>query len=92
MCNHSETERIIWRVNGSLLNVEIFPFEITPNNIPLPDGGRVYTLTIGGRPENNATTIQCSARLMSGSIVVTPNVTFYIQGNILYCLSSLIII
>ena len=81
MCNHSETEIIMWRVNGSLLNVDIYPTDIIPNNIRLPDGGRVYTLTIGGRPEHNATTIQCSARLMNDSTVMTPSVTFFIQGT-----------
>ena len=80
-CNHSETERITWMVNGSLLNVEIFLTDIIPNSIHLPDGGRVYTLTIGGRPEHNGTTIQCSARLTNDSTVVTPSVTFFIQGT-----------
>ena len=56
-CNHSETERISWRVNDSVSNDEIFPPQITPNIIAFPDGGRVYALTIiGGRPEHNATT------------------------------------
>ena len=91
MCNHSATERITWRVNDSLLNVDIFPQEITPNIIPLPGGGRVYTLTIGGRPEHNATTIQCSARLLNGSTVVTPSVIFFIQleGTCNFCIMSL---
>ena len=84
MCKHSETERITWRVNGSLLNVEIFPTDIIQNNLRLPNGSRVSTLTIGGLPEHNVTTIQCAARLMNGSTVVTSNVTFYIEGNILY--------
>ena len=79
-CNHSETERITWRVNGSLLNVEIFPPGIDPSIIAFSDGGRVYTLTIGGRLEHNTTTIQCLAQLGDGSTVVTPSVKFLIQG------------
>lgn len=80
MCNHSETQSIIWRVNSSVLNIEIFPPGIIPNIIAFPDGGRVYTVTVGGRPEHNATIIQCSARLLNGSTMVTPNVIFLIQG------------
>ena len=82
MCNHSETINIFWRVNGSILNVEIFPIDIVANTLPLPGGGRVYTLEIGGRLEHNATTIQCSARLSDGSEVTTPSVFFLIQGTL----------
>ena len=80
MCNHSETINIFWRVNGSRLNVEIFPIEIDVHTLQLPGGGRVYILTIGGRPDHNVTTIQCSARLSSGSEVMTPSVSFFMQG------------
>ena len=83
LCNHSDTINIFWRVNGSILNVEIFPIEIDPSTLPLPGGRRVYTLEIGGRLEHNATTIQCSARLSDGSIVMTPGVLFLMQGIIL---------
>ena len=80
-CNHSETNNIIWRVNGSILNVEIFLLEIAVSTISLPDGGRVYTLEIGGHPEHNETTIQCSAILGRGSIIeTTPAVSFFMQG------------
>ena len=88
MCNHSETNNIFWRVNGSILNVEIFPIEIDASTRQLPDGGRVYTLEIGGRLEHNATTIQCSARLSSGSTVTTPSVSFFIQGITLHTATS----
>ena len=80
MCNHSGTESVTWRVNGSVLNVEIFPLEIVSNLIPLPGGRRVSTLTVGGHPEHNETTIQCSAQLESGPTMMTPSVTFLIQG------------
>ena len=81
MCNHSKTNYIIWRVNGSIPNVEIFPLEMPVRTIPLPNGGRVYTLEIGGRPEHNETTIQCSAILGGGSTVkTTPSMSFFMQG------------
>ena len=51
--------------------------------ILLPTALRVYTLsrlyTIGGRPEHSETTIQCVAGMPS---VVTPIVTFLIQGQL----------
>ena len=81
VCNHSKTNNIIWRVNGSIPNVEIFPLEIPVRTISLPDGGRVSTLEIGRRPEHNGTTIQCSAILGGGSTVeTTPAVSFFMQG------------
>ena len=83
MCNHSETERITWRVNGSLLNVDIFSPGIDPTIIAFPDGGRVYTLTIGGRAEHNGTTIQCLAQLEGGSTMMSKSVIFLIQGILL---------
>ena len=81
MCNHSETNRITWRLNDTALNDEIFPTDIGTTSISLPGGGRIYTLTIGSHLEHNATTIQCSARLSNGSTVVTPSVMFFIQGT-----------
>ena len=81
MCNHSETINIIWRVNGSIPNAEIFPTDINIVALDLPGGGRVSTLEIGGRLEHNATTIQCSARLSDGSEVMTPSVFFFVQGT-----------
>ena len=90
LCNHSETINIFWRVNGSILYVDIFPIEIDPRTLVLPGGGRVYTLEIGGRLEHNATTIQCSARLSDGSEVTTPSVLFLVQGIILLCYSKII--
>ena len=80
ICNHSETIQVFWRVNGSRLYIDIFPVDIDTTPLELPDGGRVYTLTIGGRLEHNGTTIQCLARLSDGSTVMTSNVSFYIQG------------
>ena len=80
-CNNSATDRIIWRVNGSVLWVEIFPQSFEDSIIPLPGGYRLHTLTIGGRLEHNATTIQCVATFNNGS---NPEVTqvalFLIQG------------
>ena len=87
MCNHSETNNIFWRVNGSRLNVEIFPIGIVTNTRQLFGGGRVFTLTIGGRLEHNATTIHCSARLSDGSTMTTPSVLFLMQGITCYKIS-----
>ena len=83
-CNHSRTNMITWRVNGSQLNVEIFPPNIDPKIIQLSDGGRVYTLTIGGLSQHNETTIQCVARF-SGLVspLVSPMTTFLMQGRLI---------
>ena len=86
MCNHSQTNSISWRVNSSSLNVDIFPPNAATETISLPGGGRVYTLTIGGLPEHNETTIQCLATFSNGSSPdVTPPVTFLIQGQ--FCIN-----
>ena len=82
MCNVSTNNGVFWRVNGSRLNVDIFPFDIVPTNNELADGGRVFVLTIGGRPEHNGTVIQCSTDL-EGSVLTTPSVSFFIQGQLL---------
>ena len=90
MCNHSQTDRILWRVNGSALDFEIFPENITTGIICHPDGGQVHTLTIRGHPEHNGTTIQCLAVFFDGSHPdESPTVTFLIQGQfpaIILCL------
>ena len=91
MCNHSETINIFWRVNGSRLRIDIFPLGIDDGIDSLPGGGRVYTLTIGGRLKHNATTIQCSARFSDGSEVTTPSVSFFIQGTLVFYISEVII-
>ena len=81
-CNHTQTDRISWQVNGSRLNVEIFPLNIATEIIQLPDGSRVYTLTIGSLSEHNDTTIQCIAQIDDGSIrEATSIVKFLIQGT-----------
>ena len=82
-CNHSETESISWIINNTRLNeISPQPLLISPNIIPLPDGGRVSTLTIGGLREHNGTTIQCLAISQDqSSTAVTPPATFLIQGD-----------
>ena len=83
MCNHSQTDRILWRVNGGVLGVEIFLLNVATDIISLPGGGRVYTLTIGGLLEHNETNIQCIAAVDDGSTLeMTPPVTFLIQGQL----------
>ena len=81
MCNHSATDKISWRVNGRVLGIDISPLNVTSDIISLPGGGRVSTLTIGGLPEHNETTIRCAAIFDNRSIpVVSPNVNLLIQG------------
>ena len=88
MCNHSATDEISWRVNGRVLGVDIFPLNVTTDSISLPGSGRVSTLTIGGLPEHNETTVRCAAVFGNRSIpVVSPSVTFLIQG--LYPVNSI---
>ena len=81
-CNHSQTDRISWRVNGSGLGTEIIPQSITNSSISFSDGRRVSTLTIEGVPEYNDTMIQCKAAFSNGSDpVMSWMVTFLIQGQ-----------
>ena len=64
-----------------MLWIEIFPQSFYDSIIPFPDSSRLYTLTIGGRPEHNSTTIQCVASFSNGSNPeVTPVALFLIQG------------
>ena len=86
MCNHSQADRIFWRVNDGVLGSEVDPPNVATEPISLPGGGRVYTLTIGGLPEHNETSIQCSAAFDDESIPeqVTPKVTFLIQGQLYF--------
>ena len=81
-CNHSETKRIFWIINDTQLNqISPSPPLISPNTVPLPCGGRVSTLTIGGILQNNGTTIQCLAISQDEfSKVMTSPATFLIQG------------
>ena len=85
MCNNSKTNRIYWRVNNSRLSVDIFPAKIDPAIILLSNGSRLHTLTIGGLPEHNKTTIQCVAELVDRSVEETPVVTFLMQGQFEIC-------
>ena len=48
----------------------------------LPNGHILHTLTIGGPPEHNETTIQCVAEFMDRSVEETPVVTFLMQGQL----------
>ena len=82
-CNHSQADRIFWRVNGGVLGIENFFPNVTEGIISLPGGDKVYTLTIGGLSEHNETTIECSAVFDDGSLPeLTPSVTFLIQGQL----------
>ena len=80
MCNHSQTNRISWRVKDGVLGIETF-LNVTTDIISVSGGGRVYILTIGGLPEHNETTIQCTAAVSDGSRPdMTPSAIFLIQG------------
>ena len=81
-CRHSQTDRISWRVNGKTLGVETQPQNVTSGSMPVPGGGTIHSLTIGGITENNGTTIQCSALVTEGdrNDRTLPSV-FMIQGR-----------
>ena len=88
-CSHSSAERISWRVNDTVLGADIFTIpgiEYT-DTVSHPDDG-VYTLRIRALPQNNETTIQCTAFFtdQSRSLQTSPVVTFLIQGRfIVHC-------
>lgn len=78
-CHHSQTDEITWQLNGSrIVNFRDIPTGVSPDSRISPDGGTIYTLTIGGLSKHNGTTIQCVAGTPP---VVTPAVTFLIQGQ-----------
>ena len=83
-CNHSETESIFWIINNTRLNEIIPPPPLMSSNIiPLPGGGIMSTLTIGGILQNNGTIIQCLAISQDqSSTAKTANATFLIQGDL----------
>ena len=83
-CNHSETESIFWIINNTRRS-EIIPppLLISPDTVPLPGGGRMSTLTVGGILQNNGTIIQCLAISQDQvSTAVTASATFLIQGDL----------
>ena len=84
MCNHSETNRITWKINDQVLGVQIndIPGINYTDFISSRGGAEVYTLTIRALPQNNETTIQCTAAFSGGSPPEeTPTATFLIQGH-----------
>ena len=83
-CSHSTADGITWRVNDRVLGVEIFttPGIVYTDTRSHPDD-TVYTLTIIALPQNNETTIQCTAAFDEGAPQDTPIVTFLIQGKLI---------
>ena len=83
-CSHSTANRIFWRVNDRVLGVEILtiPGIVYTDTSSHPDD-TTYTLTITALPQNNETTIQCTAAFYEGAPQDTPTVTFLIQGKLI---------
>ena len=84
MCNHSESKRITWKINDRVLGVHNYglPGINYTDFISNRGGAEVYTLTIRALPQNNETTILCTAALSGGSRPEeTPIATFLIQGH-----------
>ena len=80
-CNHSQTIRIFWKLNGVMIDGLPLPTGINSAINSVPGGGQVYTLTVGGLPLYNESRFQCVASTVSGASVETPNSTFIIQGQ-----------
>ena len=81
-CSHPAADRISWRVNGVVLGADI----LTISGIEYTDmishpGDAIYTLRIRALPQNNETTIQCTAAIVDQSPQFSPVVTFLIQGS-----------
>ena len=89
-CSHSTANRISWEVNDRVLGVQIFTIpgiEYTESDIFSHPDDTIYTLTIRALPQNNDTTIQCTAAFLDGfPSQYTPIVTFLIQGQLIIAL------
>ena len=83
-CNHSQTTRIFWKLNGMMLDRVELPTGINSGSDSTPGGDRVYTLTVRGLSEYNGSKFQCVASSMNGASVETLNSTFTIQGRQFY--------
>ena len=85
-CSHPVADRISWRVNDAVLGTEILTIPgIEYTDMMSHPGDAIYTLRIRALPQNNETTIQCTAAFVDGSSQVSPVVTFLIQGSACCC-------
>ena len=85
-CNHSTTQDIAWRVNGTSLSVLNLP-TITTRRIRLQDSvgdSFVHELAIQAFTEYNQTSVQCLAYIPGSSAEFSmPRATMSIQGEAL---------
>ena len=77
-CNHSQTTRLFWKLNGTTFNFVDLPPGTDGGSESIPGGRRVY-LTLRGLPEYNGTRIQCVAEL-NGESIETSTAIFLVQG------------
>ena len=78
-CQHSASDTIDWRVNGSSLNRR--PLQNISMGYHQAGDAQVYSLLIGTLLEYNMTTVECVAFFDDRSPPqFTPNVTLLIQG------------
>ena len=79
-CQHSSSDDIIWRVNGTSPNSPYIFIE----GVPLSGGGYGSSLSIRTLLGFNRTTVECVAIFFDGSLFVqfTPPVTLLIQGKV----------
>ena len=83
-CSHSETNKISWRVNDKVLGTEVFTIpRMEYTDFISHPGDAIYTLRIRAFPQNNETTIQCTAAFVGQSPQTSPVVTFLIQGRLI---------
>ena len=74
-CRHSNADVIVWRINGTSLNM--LPDSLH-NLLYLRDSGQ--TLTVFADPQLNMSSIQCVAAFLGGPVISTSPVTLEIQG------------
>ena len=86
-CSHPAADRISWRVNDVVLGTEILIIPgIEYTDTMSHTGDVIYTLRIRALPQNNETTIQCTAAaIVDQSPQVSPVVTILIQGSACCC-------
>ena len=77
-CNHSQTTRLSWKLNGTAFDFVDLPPGTGGGSESILGGRQVY-LTLKGLPEYNATRVQCVAEL-NGMSVETSIATFLVQG------------